>query len=447
MPFKRKIYQQLLDWKNTPNKNSALLLEGARRVGKTTIVKAFAEQEYRDYIYIDFTFAPGSIKDLFKAIRPFDKRAMDQFFADIFIAYGKELQRGDLFIFDEVQNCPKAREAIKVLVQDGRFDYIETGSLISIRENTVSIQIPSEEKRIEMHPLDFEEFKWAFGDETSCALLREMFSKGSISLTTHQKMMDDFRLYLSLGGMPQVVSSYLQTSSFYAAAEEKKNICKLYIDDLRKHDNICKTSSLAIYQSMFESLRSWSRRAKTNIRSEGEKQKYLRSLWDLEDSRVVNAVHRISDLSFGNLLKEETAFKLYPLDTGLMLDVLLNEEGASCEEAYRKIRFNKLAGANFGLLYECAVAEALKANGHSFYYHCFAGDEKKRRYEIDFLSYLKGKLTAIEVKSTNRFTCQSLAYLPLKYPQLKMERIVISPKPFARSEGILFIPPYMTFLL
>ncbi len=404
MPFKRKIYQKLLDWKKNPHKNSALLIEGARRVGKTTIVQEFGEKEYNDHIYIDFTYARDEAKDLFKRVRPCDKKSMDLFFSDLFLMYGKELHEGDLIIFDEIEHCPLARQAIKALVQDGRFDYIETGSLISVRENVEGIQIPSEERRIEMHPMDFEEFRWAMGDETSCELLRKAFLEGApISFAVHQKMMDDYRLYLSLGGMPLVVATYLESNSFSSASEIKKDICKLYVDDLRKHDNQCGTSCLSIYQSMLASLRSWSKRVKTGIRSEGEKRKYIRSLSDLKDSRIVNSVHQCKDLSFGNLVEEETAFKLYPLDAGLMLEELLGEKGVSSEE--------------------------------------------EKRYEIDFVGYLKGRLTAIEVKSTNRFTTSSLDALPLKYPQQTIDRVVISPKPFSKANSILNLPLYLTYLL
>ncbi len=447
-PFKRKIYQKLLDWKKNPHKNSALLIEGARRVGKTTIVQEFGEKEYNDHIYIDFTYARDEAKDLFKRVRPCDKKSMDLFFSDLFLMYGKELHEGDLIIFDEIEHCPLARQAIKALVQDGRFDYIETGSLISIRENVAGIQIPSEERRIEMHPMDFEEFRWAMGDETSCELLRKAFLEGApISFAVHQKMMDDYRLYLSLGGMPLVVATYLESNSFSSASEIKKDICKLYVDDLRKHDNQCGTSCLSIYQSMLASLRSWSKRVKTGIRSEGEKRKYIRSLSDLKDSRIVNSVHQCKDLSFGNLVEEETAFKLYPLDAGLMLEELLGEKGVSSEEAYRKIRFGKLSGANLGLLYECAALEALSANGHTLYYHTFLYGEEGKRYELDFVGYLKGRLTAIEVKSTNRFTTSSLDALPLKYPQQTIDRVVISPKPFSKANSILNLPLYLTYLL
>ncbi len=448
MAFKRKIYQKLLDWKNSPHKNSALLIEGARRVGKTTIVQEFGEKEYDNYIYIDFTYASEETKNLFKRVRPFDKKSMDLFFSDLFLMYEKELHEGDLIIFDEIENCPLARQAIKALVQDGRFDYIETGSLISIRENTYGIQIPSEERRLEMHPMDFEEFRWAMGDSSSCELLRKMFQEGKpINPSVHQKMMDEYRLYLSLGGMPLVVATYLESNSFSVAAQIKKDTCKLYADDLRKHDNKYGTSCLSIYQSMYSSLHSWSKRVKTDIRSEGEKQKYIRSLSDLEDSRIVNAVHHCKDLSLGNLTKGETAFKLYPLDVGLMLETLLGEEGLSSEEAYKKIRFGKLAGANFGLLYECAALQALVSSGHTLYYHTFQHGEASKRYEIDFVGYLKGRLTAFEIKSTNRFTTSSLDALSSKYSQLTIDRVVISPKPLSRANNVLNLPLYLTYLL
>lgn len=449
MTFKRKIYRQLLEWKNEPSKNSALLIEGARRVGKTTIVKEFAKNEYSDYLYIDFTYADEELKELFKAVNPNRKEIMDQFFSDLFLLMGKAIKPGDLIIFDEIQQCNAARQDIKAFIQDGRFDYIETGSLISIRENTKDIQIPSEERRIEMYPLDFEEFCWAFHEESKCDLLRNAFKGHSkISENVHEKLMDDFRLYFSLGGMPKVISLYQETHSFLRCDKEKKDILKLYEDDLRKHDNKYKTSCLAIYQSMLPSLRSWSQTIKTGIDSESQKANYLRSLKDLEDSKIVNVVRKVSDLTFGMNLPEETKFKLYPLDTGLMLSQLLSEGEDTIEDAYKRIRFGKLSGSNLGLLYECLVCQSLIAESIQPKYHVFEmeADGKKYRYEIDFVFSKRGKVHAVEVKSTTRFEATSIHMVSKKYPQLKMEKIIVSPKIFAYQDNIINLPIYMSFL-
>lgn len=450
MNFKRKIYQQMLDWKNEQNKNSALLIEGARRIGKTTIATDFGKNEYSDYLYIDFTYASDDLKNLFKRVDPSKKEVMDQFFSDLFLMVGKSIKPGDLIIFDEIQFCNQARQDIKAFVQDGRFDYIETGSLISIRENVDGIQIPSEERRIEMYPLDFEEFCWAFNDNSKCDLLREIWkNKSSINDAVHQKQMNDFRLYLALGGMPKVISLYQETQSFLRCDKEKKDILKLYEDDLRKHDNKYGTICLPIYKKMFTSLHSWSRRVKTEIRSESEETRFQRSLKDLEDSKIVTVVGKEEDLSFGISSMDSTSFKLYPVDTGLILSELLCSGDDTIEEAYKKIRFGKLSGSNLGVLYESIVCQSLVANGIKPFYHVFQyeKDGKQNRYEIDFVYYKNGRTNAIEVKSTTRFEAPSINALSKKYSHLKISKFIVSPKPLQWDTGITNLPIYMSFLL
>lgn len=446
MEFKRKIYNQIKEWKNEKNKNSALLIEGARRVGKTTIVKEFAKNEYKNYIYIDFTYATDEIKLIFKKINPSNKLSMDQFFSDLFLLFGNELNNGDLIIFDEVQHFPIARQAIKALVYDGRFDYIETGSLISIRENTQDIQIPSEERRIEMHPLDFEEFCWAFHWEDKPKILRQIYENHKmISDNVHRQLMNDFRLYLALGGMPKVIALYQETNSFIRCEKEKQDILKLYEDDLRKHDTKSKTYTLGIYNSMLPALKSWSKRIKTNSRNKGMTFSYQRSLKDLEDSKIINSVYRSSDLSFGSFIKEENYFKLYPLDVGLMLSSLIGDTNQDCEKTYIKIRTGNIDGANFRSLYESFIIQCLVSNERKAFYHTF--DYNSKRYEIDFMTFIQGKITAIEVKSTKRFTTSSLDTLKLKYPQLKFNKIVVSPKTLDYKGDIIYLPIYMAFLI
>ncbi len=446
MEFRRKIYKQMLEWKREKNKNSALLIEGARRVGKTTIVKQFAKNEYKNFIYIDFTYSRENVTNLFKTIDIANPFSLDLFFSDLFLSFGKTLKKGDLIIFDEVQHFPLARQSIKALVNDGRFDYIETGSLISIRENTQDIQIPSEERRIEMHPMDFEEFCWAFNWNDKCDQLRDILNQHkTISESTHNLLLNDFRLYLALGGMPKVISLYKETNSFMRCEEEKQDILKLYEDDLRRHDDSSKTYALSIYNSMLPSLKTWSKRVKTNVRNRNMMFSYQRSLKDLEDSKIVNSVYRASDLSFGSFLKEENDFKLYPLDVGLMLSSLIGDTNEDSEKTYLKIRTGRLDCANYGILYESLVAQALVTNKRKPFYHIF--DCNKKRYEIDFVVFIKGKMNAIEVKSTKRFTTSSLSMLKVKYPQLKFNRIVISPRNLSYDADTTYLPIYMAFLL
>lgn len=318
--------------------------------------------------------------------------------------------------------------------------------MISIRENTKDIQIPSEERRIEMHPMDFEEFCWAFNWRDKCNILRNILTEHKrISESTHNLLMDNFRLYLTIGGMPKVVSLYLKTNSFMRCEKEKQDILKLYVDDLRKHDNYAKTHTLNIYNSMLPSLKSFSHRVKTNIRNQNMAVYYHRSLKDLEDSKIVNTVYRASDLSFGSFVKEENNFKLYPLDVGLMLSSLIDDVNEDSEKTYLKIRNGKLEGTNFGILFESIVAQSLLCNGRKPFYHTFECD--KKRYEIDFVLFNKGKMNAIEVKSTKRFTTSSLSALKVKYPQLKFNKIVISPKNLSYEGETINLPIYMTFLL
>ncbi len=297
-----------------------------------------------------------------------------------------------------------------------------------------------------MHPMDFEEFCWAFGWGEKCNMLRDIFNQHkSISEATHNQLMDDFRLYMTLGGMPKVVSLYQDTNSFMRCEKEKQDILKLYEDDLRKHDNKSRTRTLNIYNSMLPALKSWSRRVKTNIRNPNMAKSYQRSLIDLEDSKIVNSVYRSLDLSFGTFMKEENDFKLYPLDVGLMLSALIGDENEDYEKTYLKIRTGKLDGANFGVLYESLVVQSLVCNGRKVFYHTFEYEEK--RYEIDFVAFIKGKMNAIEVKSTKRFTTSSLSSLKMKYPQLKFNKIVISPKTLSYDNDTTYLPIYLTFLL
>lgn len=301
-----------------------------------------------------------------------------------------------------------------------------------------------------MHPMDFEEFCLAFQENDKCSLLRNLLKgRSSMSESIHRKLMDDFRLYLALGGMPKVISLYMETQSFLRCNKEKKDILKLYEDDLRKHDNICKTICLPLYQSMFSSLHSWSKTIKTGIANESQKNLFQRSMKDLEDSKIVNAVKRTPDLALGGSFPDETKVKLYPMDTGLMLSQLLEEGDDTIEDAYKRIRFGKLSGSNLGSLYECIVCQSLIAEDIHPNYHVFEMEKegKTNRYELDFTYSKKGRIHAVEVKSTTRFEAPSIHKVNEKYPHLKIERTIVSPKALSYQENILNLPIYMSFLI
>lgn len=307
--YKRKIYNKLLEWKNSKSKNSALLIEGARRIGKSTIVEEFGKNEYDNYILVDFMYESDEMKNLFKNLNN-----LDTFFANFFLIVGKTLKPGSLIIFDEVQFCPLARQGIKKFVKDGRYDYIETGSLLSIRDNTDGISIPSEERRIEMYPMDYEEFLWAFNDFSTPSLLRNAY-KGEvkIDLNTHESLMKKFRLYMALGGMPKVISIFQETNSYIEAEKEKEDIIKLYNDDLLKHDRKYHTICRMIYNNISSELIKDNSRFILKNTNKNRFKQIEESLFDLNDSKIAKTCYKCSEPMYGlELSKTLGFFKLYP---------------------------------------------------------------------------------------------------------------------------------------
>lgn len=446
MIYKRKVYNELLNWKNSKVNNSALLIEGARRIGKSTIVEEFAKNEFDDYILIDFMYETEEMMNLFK-----DIKNLDLFFSNFFLLAGKTLKPGSLIIFDEIQKCPLARQAIKKFVNDGRYYYIETGSLLSIRDNTDNITIPSEERRIEMYPLDYEEFLWAFGDESTANILRSVYANNqTIPEGTHKELMKKFRLYMILGGMPKVISIFQETNSYMEAEKEKQDILKLYKDDLLKHDRKYGTHCRTLYDNLANELMSQSSRF--NI-SKGSNNKRIEQLgdtiFDLDDSKIVKLCYHTSEPQYGlDLSKSISKFKMYSCDAGLLVTSIYKDKTLNVEDIYKKLIFGKI-NSNFGKIFESIISQTLISNGYTPFYHTYIikEDEKEKHYEIDFMFERAGKIVAIEVKSGSNFTTSSLNNLKIKYPQLKFERIVISNKALSEKDSVRYLPIYMAFIL
>ncbi len=443
MIFRRKIYNQLVEWHNSPVKDCALLIEGARRIGKTTIVKEFAKNYYQEnYLYIDFKIAPNELKHIFN-----DLSNLDSFFTVLFLMCGKGIKKGGLVIFDEVQYCPKAREAIKYLVLDRRFDYIETGSLISIKENTKDIQIPSEERKIEMYPMDFEEFLWANNDYYSADFIKTCYrEKRNIDINIHKALMKKFRMYMAIGGMPKVLDVFLQTNSFFEADKIKKDIISLYKDDLRKHDNKYRTSCELLFNSIPFQLSKESTRFFVSSATKNKRVSQLeKSLFDLSDYKLVNIVYNFTNpASFFELTKEEGLFKMYCVDTGLLVTELLKGANDDINESYKKIVFDEI-NYNFGSIFESLCCQILVAKGIKPFYHTFKYNdgESEKGYEIDFM-YQNNLLSyAVEVKSTKRFETKSLSALKHKYKNNTINLMVVSTKTYNPKENELNIPIYM----
>ena len=428
--FKRKIYDQILEWKNSPIKNSALLIEGARRIGKSTIVEEFAKNEFpNNYLIVDFRKESDDVKALFNNVKD-----LDNFFRQFFLSQNKVLEKDGLIVFDEVQFCPKAREAIKDFVNDGRYRFIETGSLISIKENTQNIMIPSEERRIEMFPMDFEEYLWAIENNVSFPLLKTyMDNHETIPQGIHKQFLEKFRTYMLIGGMPKVLSIFIETSSFKLANDEKLDILKLYRDDLRKHDNKFGTICGAIFDAIPSQLAKDNRRF--IIKSVKDKKRYEqieKSLSDLCDFKIVNAVKFINTLESPiNLNVEEDKFKLYFCDTGLLISQLVKISNENMNKAYFDFIRGK-SSLNLGSIYESISVQQLLLKGVKPFYHKYdlldPNTDRAKTYELDLVVEQDFKVSAIEIKSSKNYTTSSLDKIKSKYKQLKIKKYVFGIK-------------------
>ena len=436
--FKRKIYSQMLAWKAKSNGRTALLVEGARRVGKSTVVETFAKNEYDSYILIDFNIVPQTVINLFENLMD-----LDYVFLYLQTVFHKTLvERKSVIVFDEVQNCPKARQAIKYLVADGRYDYIETGSLISIKKSTASITIPSEEDRISMFPMDYEEFRWALGDTATIPLLRTFWDKRLALDAAHRSAQRDLRLYMLGGGMPQAVNAYLDTHNFQEVDEVKRKILQLYEDDFLKIDPSGKVSKL--FQSIPAQLsRNSSRYVPSAVLGEVEESQMVTALHTLEDSKTVNLVYHSDDPNVGmGLTKNLNKFKLFVGDTGLFVTLAFWDKSFTENVIYEKLLSDKLP-ANMGYIYENLVAQMLRAAGNELFYFTFQKDEK-HYYEVDFLLSRGSKIIPIEVKSSGYNTHASLDAFCAKYPSRIGTRYLLYTKDLRQDGEILLVPVYMT---
>ena len=440
--FERKIYQQMMQWKEENQGKTALLIEGARRIGKSTIAEQFAKQEYKSYILIDFNKATATVKSLFN-----DLMDLDYIFIYLQDAYKTTLYpRESVIIFDEVQQCPLARQAIKYLVQDGRYDYIETGSLISIRKNVENITIPSEEDKIEMFPMDYEEFRWAMGDKTTMPLQKQLFDKKmSMGDELNRAKMRDLRLYMLVGGMPQAVSKYLETKNLRAVDAIKRKIIELYIEDFRKIDKNGKIGRL--FQAIPSMLsRNVTRFHPTSIIKGLPSDKMEDLIAALEESKTVNFCYHVTDPQVGLPLTEDRErFKLYVGDTGLMVTLAFWDKRFMENELYSKLLSDKLS-ANLGYVYENLIAQMLRAAGNKLYYHTWPKDES-HNYEIDFLLSRGAKICPIEVKSSNHKSHVSLDEFCKKYSSRISNRYLLYTKDLRKDGETLMTPVYMTGLL
>ena len=450
--MKRKIYNDILKWKKESNGKSALLIEGARRVGKSYIAIEFAKENYKSYILIDFSKVSKEVKELFDNYLD----NLDYLFTYLSEYFGVKLyERESLIIFDEIQFCPRARSAIKHLVADHRYDYIETGSLISIKKNVKDILIPSEEEKIKLNPMDYEEFLWAMGNDTLMDFIRKCFNeKKPLGSALHRKAMDYFKEYLIVGGMPQAVNEYRTSRDFEKTDKIKRNILSLYREDIRKHADELNLKVEQIFDTIPSQLQKHEK--KFNISSLNEKNRYRNyegAFFWLNDASLINIAYNTTEPNIG-LSKRigSNSLKCYLFDTGLLLSMTFNEKNIINEEIYKKILFNKLS-FNDGMILENVVAEMLISSGHKLYFFSRNNHEdKEETMEIDFLISSKNitskhNIIPIEVKSGSRYTYSSLNKLKEKYKDYLDNPVIIHTKDLKEENGIIYIPIYMTELL
>ena len=438
MYFKRKAYDKLVQWKTDYAQNYAVLLEGARRVGKSTIAEQFARNEYRSYILIDFSKASNEIKSCFDDIND-----LDMFFLRLQALTGVNLYKEEsVVIFDEVQLFPKARQAIKHLVKDGRYHYIETGSLISIKKNVENILIPSEEMKIEVYPMDYEVFCWATNQNFD--MLKKIYDMNkSIGQEVNRKLMRDIRVYMAVGGMPQAVEAYTVGQNFSMIDQIKRQIIVLYEDDFKKIDPSGRLSS--IYHSIPAQLSKEAKRyslSKTLGRRKNEKDDSL--IYDLIDSKTVIASYNSTDPRVSlSLTKDLSSYKLYIADTGLFVTLMFIDRPATENEIYAKLLADKLP-ANLGYLYENLVAQMITSTGRELYYHTWEKKGSTHYYEIDFLISNGSKVSAIEVKSAGAGKHESLLEFRKKYSKNIKNSYIVSQKDIDKKEELKFMPVYLT---
>ena len=437
--FKRKIYDRILDWKENRSDRYALLIKGARRVGKSTIVEQFGKNEFKSYVMIDFAHTSKEIIELFD-----DMYDLDFFFLRLQQFTGVKLyEKESLIIFDEVQLCPKARQAIKYLVKDGRYKYIETGSLISIKKNTKNILIPSEEHKINMYPMDFEEFLWAVNDEVTADTIRYLLNnKKTAGNAMHRSLMRTFRLYMLIGGMPQAIETYLETNNLQDVDNVKREIIDLYEEDFIKIDR----TGLAgdVYDSIPSSLSSNASRYVLSLaRKDLRSKQVFELLPDMLSSYTVNIAYHANNPDVGmSLEKDIDCYKLFISDTGLFITLVYRDKDFTENVIYNKLLSDKL-DTNLGYIYENAVAQMLTVKGNNLFYYTFGSETSNHLYEIDFLLSSGNKICPMEVKSGNYRSHTSLDMFCDKYSKRIKEKYVVHTKDYKWENGISYLPVYM----
>lgn len=452
--FARKTYESLAEWKRVSNGGTAALIEGARRVGKSTVAEAFAQAEYDDYLLLDFSQESEAIKRNFRE----NIGDLDAFFRNLFLLKGKRLDPGaSVIILDEVQLFPLARQAVKWLVADGRYHYIETGSLISIKQNTENILIPSEEHRIKMYPMDFEEFLWAKGDTITPDAIRDAFErKRPLGDDIHRAIMRAFREYLAVGGMPQAVAAFVEGRTFEEIDFVKRSILSLYEEDLHKYDSEQNGRVSAIFNTVSEQLGSQSMRFKFSVvHKDARYDRLVSSLEFLKESMTVNVCENVTapDVLM-DLFVEKAKFKMFMADTGLLVTQAMAGASDTRGSLYKALIFDK-SGANLGMVMENAVAQMLVASGHGLHFHEFEYAERKadgtrgrlKKYEIDFLLVRGRRICPIEVKSSSYRTHKSLDKFFEKYDVRVNERYVLYTKDLQRDGEVVYLPLYMAMCL
>ena len=443
MIFKRKLYQTLLDWKTQRDGKTAILIEGPRRVGKSTLAESFAQKEYESYLKIDFSVAPREVVSLFEDISD-----LDYLFMRLQFIYKVNLMiRKSVIIFDEVQKQPLARQAIKHLVKDRRYDYIETGSLISIKKNVKNILIPSEETRVTLHPMDYEEFKWALGDTATIPLMQQAFQhKLSLTDNVNRRLMRDFRLYMLVGGMPQAVEEYIESNNLNLVDNVKREILQLYHADFKKIDPTGRTSMM--FDAIPAQLNNNAMRYQvSSIDEKARAAQVLGTIAEMVDSGTVNIAYHANDPAVGFAMhKDMEIFKLYLCDTGLFITLAFRDKSFTDNILYHKLLNDKMS-TDLGYVYENVVAQMLIAQGNELYYHTFPSATSHHTHEIDFLLSRDSKICPIEVKSSNYKRHASFDEFCRRFSQRILHKYLIYTKDLRKEQDILYLPTYMTQFL
>lgn len=447
MKIIRKIYEKLIEWKNSSNGTKALLIEGARRIGKSTITEELGKNEYKSYIMIDFNKASKKILESFD-----DLGNLDVFFQTLSLEYNKRLyKRESLIIFDEIQKFPKAREAIKYLVADGRYDFIETGSLISIRENVEDITIPSEERKLKMYPVDFEEFAMYLGEELLVEYIKKCYEeKVPLERKMHEKAMHLFKEYMLVGGMPQAVVAFAENGRDFVLADvEKRDILNLYRDDIKKAAKRYNSKVSALFENIPAYLSTHEKKIVLSEIDQGATfDRYDDPLFWLDDSMICNLCYKCNDPNVGFALnKNESAVKCYMGDTGLLVSLAFNENEIINQQLYKLIMDDKLS-LNEGMIYENAISQMIASKGKKLYFYTRYSEEKHRNdIEIDFLlsneSKMNFKVFPVEVKSSKNYTATSLNRFKESFNARIDMSYIVHPKNLMIDNEIIKIPPYM----